>query len=145
MVGATYAYQQGKYLASSSIGDFLTLKQAPGYREIANAPNHLGSIRGGVPLLARALMLMSRVSLEGPRFDRNDQDEPGAPEQGKTAPALLWDFVFSGSEPRWGLSWSVGVYNAFDWQWRAPVSAEFRQTTVPQLGRTFLASASVVF
>lgn len=148
MVGATYGYQRGRYLASDSIGDLFAQKKAPGFRDIPNAPNHLGSIRGGVPLLARALMLMSRVSLEGPRPDRNDQDVvDGAaqPAQEQTAPAVLWDLVFSGGEPRWGLSWSVGVYNAFDWRWRAPASTEFRQTTVPQLGRSFLATAAVVF
>lgn len=145
MVGANYAYQNAEYLASGSLGDFLTLRQASGLREVPNAPNHLASIRGGVPLLARALMLMTRLSFEGARPDRNDVEAPGAPPQRETAPAVLWDFVFSGGEPRWGLSWSVGVYNAFDWQWRAPVSAEFRQTTLPQLGRAFLASAAVMF
>lgn len=145
MVGANYAYQKAQYLASGSLGDFLTLRQANGLRDVPNAPNHLASIRGGVPLLARALMLMSRLTFEGPRPDRNDVDAPGEPAQRETAPAVLWDLVFSGGEPRWGLSWSVGVYNAFDWQWRAPVSAEFRQSTIPQLGRSFLASAAVVF
>lgn len=145
MVAATYAYQKSRYLAGDAIGDFFAFKQASGTREVPNAPNHLGSVRGGVPLLARALMLMSRLSLEGPRPDRNDVEAAGEPPQRETAAALLWDFVFSGGEPRWGLSWSVGVYNAFDAQWRAPVSAEFRQTTVPQLGRSFLAAAAVVF
>lgn len=145
MVSASYSYQKSKYLKSGSIGDFLAFHAAPGLREVPNAPNHLGSIRGGVPLLSRALMLMSRLTFEGPRADRNDREAPGEPLQRETAPAFLWDFVFSGAEPRWGLSWSVGVYNAFDAQWRTPVSAEYRQTTLPQLGRSLLATAAITF
>jgi len=37
------------------------------------------------------------------------------------------------------------VYNAFNWRWSVPVSPEFLQTTIPQDGRTFLATASKVF
>ena len=88
---------------------------------------------------------MSRLTFEGPRWDRNDREAPGEPPQRETAPALLWDFVFSGNEPRWGLTWSVGVYNAFDAKWRNPVSAEYRQTTLPQLGRSLLALAAITF
>lgn len=143
MVAAQYSYQKTRYLRSSSLGDLFSLSRAEGLREVPNAPSHLASIKGGVPLLARALMLVSRLTFEGPRFDRNDRD--GEAEQRQTAPAMLWDFVFSGAEPRWGLAWSVGVYNAFDAQWRVPVSAEYRQTTLPQLGRSLLANASIVF
>jgi hypothetical protein len=39
----------------------------------------------------------------------------------------------------------VGVYNAFDSQARVPVSDEFRQRTIPILGRSFLASAGLTF
>ncbi|MDF2695529.1 MAG: hypothetical protein K0S65_3912 [Labilithrix sp.] len=110
-----------------------------------NSPNHLASIRGGVPILSRALMLMSRLTFEGPRFDRNDTNGPDEPAQRSTASAFLWDVVFSGSEARWGLSYGFGVYNAFDARWRVPVSAEFRPTTIVQSGRTLLAYAAVTF
>ena len=49
------------------------------------------------------------------------------------------------AEARWGLSYAIGVYNAFDARWSVPVSAEFRQTTMPQNGRTFLASGAITF
>ncbi|MGC4079511.1 MAG: TonB-dependent receptor [Rubrivivax sp.] len=145
MVGASYAFQETRYLKSRSIGDLFSLSRAPGFRDVPNAPNHLGSVRGGVPILGRALLLMNRVTFEGPRADRNDEDVPGAPPQGRTPPVFLWDVVLSGTEQRWGLSYSFGVYNAFDTRWSVPASAEFRQTTVAQNGRTFLALGSVVF
>lgn len=144
-VGASYSYQKSRYLKSGSIGDFVAFKRAPDLREVPNAPNHLASIRGGVPILGRALMLMNRLSLEGPRPDRNDREGLDQPLQRETPPALLWDIVFSGAEPRWGLNYAIGVYNAFDTRWSVPLSAEFRQTTMPQSGRTFLATGGITF
>ncbi|MBX3261486.1 MAG: TonB-dependent receptor [Labilithrix sp.] len=145
MLGGSYSFQKSRYLASDSLGDFIAFEQAAGLREVANSPNHLASIKGGVPILSRSLMLMSRLTFEGPRFDRNDTDGPGQPAQRETPSAVLWDLVFSGSEARWGLSYGVGVYNAFDARWRVPISAEFRPTTMVQSGRTLLAYAAVTF
>jgi outer membrane receptor protein involved in Fe transport len=51
----------------------------------------------------------------------------------------------SGQESRWGLRWAFGVYNVFDWRYSVPVSNEFRQNTIVQNGRTFLATANVTF
>src|SRR5262249_13211798 len=82
MVGASYSYQQSRYLASTSFGDFLAFRQDPALREVPNSPNHLASIRGGVPILSRALMLMNRITIEGPRYDRNDANGPDQPLQG---------------------------------------------------------------
>jgi outer membrane receptor protein involved in Fe transport len=145
MLGGSYSYQKSRYLASSSLGDFFSFEQARGLREVPNSPNHLASIKGGVPILARALVLMSRLTFDGPRFDRNDTDGPGQPAQRETASAFLWDIVFSGSESRWGLNYAIGLYNAFDARWRIPVSGEFRPTTMAQSGRTVLALASITF
>jgi len=145
MVAASYSFQKSRYLKSSSIGDFLAFAPARDLREVPNAPSHLASVKGGVPIIGRALLLTSRFTVEGPRPDRNDQEGPGLPPQGETPPALLWDIVFSGAEPRWGLSYAIGVYNAFDAQWRVPTSAEFRQTSMPQNGRTFLATGAIAF
>ncbi len=144
-VGASYSFQKSRYLADTGLGGLISFEQAPGLREVPNAPNHLASIKGAVPILSRALMLMTRLSFEAPRFDRNDTDEAGAAPQGKTPSAFLWDFVFSGSESRWGLTYAIGVYNAFDAQWSVPISAEYRQTTMPQSGRTLLALGAITF
>jgi outer membrane receptor for ferrienterochelin and colicin len=145
MVSASYSFQKSRYLRSGSLGDFIGFKRATDLREVPNSPSHLASIKGGVPILGRALMLMNRISIEGPRPDRNDREGPDQPAQRDTPPAVLWDIVFSGAEARWGLSYALGVYNAFDTRWSVPVSAEFRQTTMPQNGRTFLASGGITF
>ena len=52
--------------------------------------------------LGRALTLSSRVSFEGPRWDRHDSNADTSP-QNQTDPALLWDIVLSGQEQRAGL------------------------------------------
>lgn len=145
MVSASYSFQKSRYLKSGTLGDIVGFKQAADLREVPNSPSHLASLKGAVPIIGRALLLMNRVSIEGPRADRNDREGAGLPPQRETPSAFLWDIVFSGSEPRWGLSYAVGVYNAFDTRWAVPVSAEFRQTTMPQNGRTFLASGALTF
>ncbi|HKQ67891.1 MAG TPA: TonB-dependent receptor [Polyangiaceae bacterium] len=144
MVGASYSTQHSRYLAGASVADFFGGDGNPRFRHVPNAPEHLVSVRGAVPILARALLASTRVSVEGPRFDRHDAIVDSSP-QGQTDPAFLWDVVLSGEEQRWGLRYSLGVYNAFDSRYRSPVSNEFRQKTIVQNGRTFLATANVVF
>jgi outer membrane receptor protein involved in Fe transport len=152
MVAATYSYQRSKYaVASPGIGDLLVQNQNPGYREVPNAPEHLASVTGALPVVARALVASTRLTFNGARWDRYDQpfdpknpNQP-TPPQGHTEPVVLWDVVLSGAEQRVGVFYAVGVYNAFDWRWSVPVSPEFLQTTIPQSGRTFLATASKTF
>jgi outer membrane receptor protein involved in Fe transport len=143
MLGASYSFQRSRYLASESLTSLFSGKTAEGLREVPNSPNHGGSVRGAAPILGRALLLTSRLTAEAPRWDRNDVD--GSPPQGRTQPALLWDVVLSGSEARWGLSYALGLYNAFDTRWTVPLSTEFRQTKIVQNGRTVLASAGLTF
>jgi hypothetical protein len=151
MVAATYAFQRSKYLVSSpSLGDVLSQAQNPAYREVPNAPEHLASVMGAVPILSRALLASSRLTFNSQRWDRYDQlKDPktglATPAQNHTEPFVLWDVVLSGTEQRLGFFYAVGVYNAFDWRWSVPVSPEFLQTTIPQSGRTFLATASKAF
>jgi outer membrane receptor protein involved in Fe transport len=143
MLGASFSFQNSRFLAGDSLSDLVRLERSPDYRRVANSPDQLASIKGAVPILGRALMLGSRLTFEAGRYDRNElvTDE----EQLKTEPFALWDIVFSGEETRWGLSWAVGVYNAFDWGYSLPVSSEFRQDAIAQSGRTFLASGDIVF
>ena len=108
-----------------------------------NAPTWLAGLQGAAPLLSRALRVTSRISLEGARYDRNFSVSD--PPQTHTRNALLWDFVFSGSEPRLALDYALGVYNALDSQAEVPVSSEFRQLSIPITGRSLLASASLSF
>jgi outer membrane receptor protein involved in Fe transport len=145
MLAGSFSFQKSRYLASQSLTELVAGGRAAGLREVPNSPNELASVKGGVPILSHGLMLMSRLTFEGPRFDRNDVDVPGGPVQRKTAPGLLWDIVFSGSEPRWGLSYALGLYNAFDSRWAVPLSNDMRPTTLVQSGRTVLALASLTF
>ena len=135
MLSASYSFQKSRYLKSGSLGDFIAFKHAPDLREVPNSPSQLASVKGGVPILGRALLLMNRISIEGPRADRNDREGADQPAQHDTPPAFLWDIVFSGSEPRWGLSYALGVYNAFDARWAVPVSAE-HITPVPRFAQS---------
>ncbi len=143
MVGASYAAQRSRFLAEDSLSALLLFDQSSDFRRVANSPEHLATIKGAVPILGRAVTLGSRLTFETGRYDRNERidDDP----QGKTDAFAVWDVVFSGEEPRWGLSWAAGVYNAFDWRYALPVSSEFRQSTMSQSGRTLLLSADVTF
>jgi outer membrane receptor protein involved in Fe transport len=144
MLSASYSAQHSRYLPSMSVSDVLGSKDNPAFRRVPNAPEHLASIRGAAPILARALLASTRISIEGPRFDRHEQvDDPV--QQGTTDPAVVWDFVLSGEEQRWGLHYAFGLYNAFDWRYSVPVSNEFTQNTIVQNGRTVMANASINF
>jgi outer membrane receptor protein involved in Fe transport len=138
MVQASLGYQHSEYLESESAGDLFGLREASGLRNVENSPEQQASIKGVVPLLSRTATLASRLSFEGLRYDAFERDTD--PVQQSNDPAVIWDLVFSAQEPRWGLSYSFGVYNAFDWQYSLPVSREFRQRSILQNGRTLLLS-----
>jgi outer membrane receptor for ferrienterochelin and colicin len=143
MLGASYSYAYARFLAGSSLSDIASFDRAPGKRHVANAPMHLASLRGAVPLLARAVLASTRLSFEGPRYDRNENVTD--PPQRATRPFVLWDIVLSGEEPRFGLLYAVGVYNAFDWHYSLPTTPELAQDTLVQDGRTFLATLEKSF
>jgi outer membrane receptor protein involved in Fe transport len=143
MVGASYGFSHARFVKSESLGDVLTLKKNEARRQVANAPAHLATVKGAVPILARQLLAATRLTVEGPRFDR--YETVGEDPQGHTSPVVLWDVVLSGNEARWGVAYALGVYNAFDWRYALPVSPEFAQRAIAQDGRTFLASAEVAF
>jgi outer membrane receptor protein involved in Fe transport len=143
MVGASYGFSRARFIKSESFRDLISLARNPERRRVANAPSHLASLKGAVPIMARALLASTRLSIEGPRYDR--YETVGEDPQGRTSPVVLWDIVFSGTEPRFGIRYAVGMYNAFDWRYSLPLSPEFTQRAIAQDGRTFLASADVAF
>ena len=57
----------------------------------------------------------------------------------------MWDLVLSGHEDRFGLRYTMGVYNVTGYRYVLPVSNEFTQRAITQDGRTFLASVDVAF
>jgi outer membrane receptor protein involved in Fe transport len=144
MVAATYSLQRSNYLASEGIGALLTLERSSQFREVPNSPMHLASLKAAAPIMGRALTLMNRLTFEGQRYDNNDSAGSGS-SQTRTDANLSWDVVLSGRDGHWGLDYSVGVYNAFDSRADNPVSDEFRQRSIPILGRSFLAAAGVTF
>jgi len=143
MVAVTYSYQHSTYLAGESTSDVFNLKQDPTRRHVANSPEHLGSIKAAVPILGREVTIGSRLTGEGPRYDRYELDSD--PAQGRLDGMVIWDVVFSGHVPHWGLAWAAGLYNAFDWRYSLPVSPEFTQRSILQNGRSVLVSADVTF
>ena len=143
MLAFSYSYQRSRFLNGESLGALARFEQSPEFRRVANSPEHLGSVKGALPLLGRALTLASRLSVESGRFDRNERVD--ADTQSKTDAFAIWDVVLTGREERYGFSWAFGVYNAFDWRYALPVSAEFRQRAITQDGRTVLLSGEVSF
>jgi len=121
----------------------LSFSKAADKRSVANAPLHLASLKGVIPILNRALSFGSRLTVQGPRFDR--YENAADPAQGKTGSSVILDLVLSGEEPRYGVRYAFGVYNALDWRYAVPVSTEFKQTSIGQDGRSFLASLDVKF
>jgi outer membrane receptor for ferrienterochelin and colicin len=133
MFSASYSFQHSSYLNNAS----------GALRQVPNSPEHLGSIKAAVPIIGSTLGAMTRLSFEGPRFDKYDQATD--PPQGTTPPAAIWDVVFSGEVPRYGVRYAVGLYNAMDYRYTVPVSREFTQTSMVQSGRTALVSTQVSF
>ena len=83
----------------------------------------------------------SRLSYETGRYDRYSAVD--GPPQTHTRSALYWDFVFTGTEERLGLEYSLGIYNALDSKAEHPVSSEFLQRSIRVPGRTLLAAVNV--
>jgi outer membrane receptor protein involved in Fe transport len=144
MIAAAYSLQRSRYLDSETLGALLSLDAAPELREVPNAPIHLASLKAAAPILSRSLILMSRLSYDSPRYDTSDSDAAGVAQR-RSEDAFLWDIVLSGTESRFGLNYSLGVYNAFDSRAEHPVSTEFRQRFIPITGRSLLASANLTF
>jgi outer membrane receptor protein involved in Fe transport len=143
MLSASYSFQRSRFLSGSSASALLGFEQSAEFRRVANSPEHLGSVKGALPILGRAVALASRMTFESGRFDRNEQ-RADAP-QSKYPGFVVWDIVLTGREERHGFSWAAGVYNAFDWRYALPVSAEFTQRAIAQDGRSFLFSADLTF
>ena len=111
-------------------------------RELPNAPALQGAAKLAVPLWPRLLSLMTRVSLEGSRYDRNTRASD--PPQGQTRAGVIWDLSLSGEVPEWHLRGTLGLYNLADWKYELPLSPEFgAQIAMPQLGRRAVGSITV--
>jgi outer membrane receptor for ferrienterochelin and colicin len=133
MVAANYAYQHSSYLNNAS----------GALRNVPNSPEHLGSVKAAAPVIGSQLVAMTRVTFQGPRYDKYDQATD--PPQNQTSAAVIWDFVLSGESSRYGLRYALGLYNAMDYRYTVPVSREFTQTSIVQSGRTVMLNTQVAF
>ncbi|KYF70285.1 TonB-dependent receptor domain-containing protein [Sorangium cellulosum] len=133
MASVSYSYAKAQYLEDAGVNQL---------RAVPNSPEHMGSVRGAVPLFGKALGLASRLTVEAPRYDRNVRANPDI-SQTKTDPVVIWDIVLSGQVDVGGLRYNVGVYNVGDWRWTAPTAAQYTIAKFPQNGRTFLASLNM--
>ena len=84
---------------------------------------------------------MTRLTLTSVRYDRNETDAD--PPQETTPAGVVWDVVFSGRVMDDHVHYNIGAYNIGDFRFSAPVSAEFRMTSVVQNGRTLLAALTL--
>jgi hypothetical protein len=134
MASASYSYARARYLEKDGHNDL---------RQVPNSPEHMGSLRGAMPLMGSALTLASRLTVEAPRWDRNFKEDSGV-DQEETDPAVIWDVVLSGQLDLGGLRYNIGVYNVADWRWAVPIAPQYSVSTqFPQNGRTFLASINL--
>src|SRR5262249_44544947 len=67
---ASYAYQHATSLATPRLADLFALRKDPTTREVANAPEHLAQIKAAAPLPVRGMTIATRLTFEGPRYDR---------------------------------------------------------------------------
>jgi outer membrane cobalamin receptor len=137
----SYSFQRSTFLESESLSDLFDASDD--YRHVANSPEQVVTLKGGVPIIGKALMLGSRLTFESGRWDR--YEAVGEAPQTESSAFAIWDVVLSGEEPRFGFGWAAGVYNAFDWRYGLPISGEFLQTEIQQSGRTLLLSADFEF
>ncbi len=101
---------------------------------VPNVPIHAASVRGVVPLGARLRVAM-RTTFEGPR-KRLDKGHL------ETKMVVITDLVLSGELARPNLDYALGLYNLFDWRYALPTDPTFLTPTMPQPGRTLLASVT---
>lgn len=147
MLAASYAYQNSRYLNNAAPAGGV-----PPLREVSNSPQHLGSLKAAAPIAGSLLVAMTRLSFQGPRFDRYECGgalpplcQSADPPQNTTAGAAVWDVVLSGEAARYGVRYALGLYNAMDYRYSVPVSREFAQSSMVQSGRTVLLSTQLSF
>jgi outer membrane receptor for ferrienterochelin and colicins len=91
-----------------------------------------------VPIVADLASLGLRVTLEAPRRVSYVSDE-------LTRPAAVADLTLSGQVKRFGVGYTVGVYNVIDTRYNLPITETYFSRLSPQNGRTFLANVTVQY
>jgi outer membrane receptor for ferrienterochelin and colicin len=127
MLSGSYGYERAQFLGSG-------LSNA----RLINAPEHLASVRGVIPMVSDLASLGVRATLESPRrIDLTSDD--------LTRTAVVADVTISGAVKRFGVGYVFGLYNALDARYENPVSLVYLSRTIRQSGRTFLANVTVTY
>jgi outer membrane receptor protein involved in Fe transport len=132
MMSAMYGYQRAQLYA---FGD-KSLPPVTGDARLRNAPEHLASFKGVVPLVPELASLGLRMTLEAPRLDEQEI---------ATDTHVIADLTLSGLVRRFGVTYTVGAYNLADQRYSYPVSLAYLSRTMLQNGRTFLADLKVAW
>lgn len=139
MVSAFYSYQRPQLTNLQATDPIVEanpdLQDNP---RLTNAPEHLAGFRGVVPIVADLASLGLRVTLEAPRRVSYVSDE-------LTRPAAVADLTLSGQVKRFGVGYTVGVYNVIDTRYNLPITETYFSRLSPQNGRTFLANVTVQY
>jgi outer membrane receptor protein involved in Fe transport len=130
MLSLMYGYQRARLLDPA------------GEQLVLNSPEHLASAKAVAPIVPGLLQIATRLSLESPRPARAG---PLTTEQEYSPWAIVGDVVASGRVERFGIRYSVGIYNVFDWRYSLPVNEVFSHRFSPQPGRTFLLNVGAGF
>ena len=140
MLEANYGLERAAFLKSQSVSDLVSLDQANQRQHVSNVPTQNIALRAFAPILERRLLVGTRWTFVDRRWARYDPESGEA--QRMTDAAILWDVVLSGQEERTGIGYYAGVYNLFDWHYALPVGFEFKQYSMPQLGRSVVVGLS---
>jgi outer membrane receptor for ferrienterochelin and colicins len=134
MFAAYYGYQRVEYIPVDGVTSD-AVRQNP---RLVNAPEHLASIRGVVPLVPELASLGARLSLEAPR-----QIDIAGTEN--TRAAVVADLTLSGNVRRFGVGYVLGVYNLADQRFDYLTQGNFLARLSRQNGRTVLLNLNVQY
>jgi outer membrane receptor for ferrienterochelin and colicins len=125
MLGASYGYEVARSLDSSAANP-----------RLVNAPEHLASLRGVVPVVERLVSAGLKMTLEAPRRLSLESDA-------LTRAAVVADLALSGEIHRFHTRYVLGLYNVMDARYDYPVSDTFLARSSRQNGRTLLVDVIV--
>jgi outer membrane receptor for ferrienterochelin and colicins len=129
MASAHYGFSYGRY--ASNPNDDPDLSSS---RELPNAPAH--SVAGKVIFpIAGSINGAVRAAFE----DRRRID---VSIDGKSERAVVADAVLSGRANRFGVNYSIGLYNVFNWRYALP-GQPYASNLIPQAGRSLMVNVGI--
>jgi outer membrane receptor protein involved in Fe transport len=130
MLSGTYGYQHAAYTSR--------IDPADANLRLINAPQHLASVRGVIPLVSDLASLGMRTTYDAPRRISLGSDDV-------TRGAVVADLTLSGNVKKFGVAYVIGMYNVFDARFAYPVAETSASQSLLQNGRTFLADLKVTY